>query len=107
MKSEFGKLLMKAMKEGKTLDPESNDSKARYDVLNEIMEMLEDVQKDKMHGMKKVTVAAPNVKSLKTGLEKAQEVVEEMPEEEEASDMDEESDLAKLRMLVAKKSMKE
>jgi len=98
MKGRLHELMMKKMKEGKTIDPDSKEARAKADVLNEIKEMMNEIEGGKLKGLKKVTVAAPSQEGLEAGLEKAQEVVEEMSEE------DEEDDLVKLKNLAMKKA---
>jgi len=51
--------------------------------------MAGDMMADDMKSMKKVTVAAPDQEGLEAGLEKAKDVVEEMPEMEDESPEDE------------------
>lgn len=57
---------------------------AKMDVLKELMEMCKEQMlksnKSGMEEMQKVTVAAPSKEDLVEGLEKAQEITEEMPE---------------------------
>lgn len=57
---------------------------AKLNVLKHLRKMASDMMGDDVKGgmMKKVTVAAPTTEALKEGLDKAEEVVEEMPGEE-------------------------
>lgn len=81
------------------------EQEAKMSVVEEMGQMATDAMKDKLHGLKKVTVAAKDKAGLAKGLEKAEEIVEgedespegmmahealETPEEE----MEEESALA-------------
>jgi hypothetical protein len=85
MKEKFKQLLMKKKMEGKMLNPEQ--AKAKMDVLEELMGLAEEGMGDKLRGLKKVTVAAPDKEGLKEGLEKAENILESS---EEMSDEDEE-----------------
>lgn len=65
----------------KKIDPIEKD--AKLSAIKNMRKMAGDMMADDMHNMKKVTVAAPDEESLKKGLDKAKEVVGEMPEEME------------------------
>lgn len=65
------------MDEGKELNPIDKD--AKMGVLKDLHKMASDSMADKLHGLKKVTVAAPDEEGLKHGLDKAQEIVSDMP----------------------------
>lgn len=55
---------------------------AKMEVLKELMQMADDSETaGLMDGMQEVTVAAPDKEGLEEGLEKAQEITEDMPEE--------------------------
>ena len=81
---KFHKLLKKKMDEGKELNPIDKD--AKMGVLKDLHKMASDSMADKLHGIKKVTVAAPDEEGLKHGLEKAQDIVSDMPEMLEESE---------------------
>lgn len=59
---------------------------AKMEMLQELMDSCQDEMgkrtKSGMDEMQKITVAAPDKKSLAAGLEKAQEITEELPMEE-------------------------
>lgn len=77
--------------EASPADLESPEVKSKLDILQDLKAMMEDILKgDVEKGLKKVTVAAKDEESLKEGLDKAKEVVEEMPKMEE--EVDEESE---------------
>lgn len=67
------------------------EKEAKLAAVKGMRKMAGDLMADEMKAMKKVTVAAPDNESLKAGLEKAEDVVEEMPEDmeqmEESDDM--------------------
>lgn len=75
---KFHKLLKKKMDEGKELSPV--DKEAKMGVLKDLHKMASDSMSDKLHGLKKVTVAAPDEKGLEHGLDKAKQIVNDMPE---------------------------
>lgn len=74
---KFHKLLKKKMDEGHSLNPINKD--AKMGVLKDLHKMASDSMADKLHGLKKVTVAAPDEKGLEHGLDKAKEIVSDMP----------------------------
>jgi hypothetical protein len=71
---------------------EKMNKRAKMEVLKELMDMAMGEMKGrtgKMLGeMKKVSVMAPNKEALEEGLDKAKDVVEDMPMEDEEDDMD-------------------
>ena len=75
--------------------PEMTDARkqAKMEVLRELMEMAMSQEGDELmeglQGMNKVTVAAKDEEGLMEGLDKAEEVVEEMPEDMMATDEEE------------------
>jgi len=96
----FKKLLMEKAKEGKFIKPE--DAKEKMNVLSEIDDIMGSEMGEKLKGMNKVTIAAPDQESLEEGIEAAGEIVEEMPEmEEESEELSEEEILAKIEELKA------
>jgi len=82
--NKFKELLMKKKAQGKVLSPEAAQQK--MEVVKELMESMGEDMGERIKGMQKVTVAAPDKKGLKEGLEKASEVIDGVPE---MSDMDE------------------
>jgi hypothetical protein len=112
------KKLMEEManKDGK-MSPEDKEAKvAVLKALKKVAgELMAEIMNEKMapESMKQVTVAAADEEGLKEGLEKAEEVVEQLPEMEESEESEdeemmaendgEESDEDKLRNLLAKK----
>ena len=93
----FKKLLMEKAKEGKFIDKDKASRK--MEVLGEIDEIMSGEMGDKIKGLQKVTVASPTKEGLEAGIEKASEVVEELPEEEDESELSEEEILAKIEEL--------
>lgn len=86
------KLLEKKMKSGKKLsEPEKE---AKMSVLKSLKGSMDEVLADKAHGMKKVSVMSDSAEGLKKGLEKAEDIVEEVSPLEAASEEmeDEESE---------------
>ncbi len=78
MMDKFDKLLEK---KGKKISP--LEQKAKMDVLSDLKGQASDMMGEKLGGIKKVSVAAPDKEGLKEGLEKAEELLEEMPNGEE------------------------
>lgn len=69
------------------------DKEAKLAAVSEMKKMAEDAMSEKLGGLKKVTVAAPDDESLKHGLEKAEDIVEsKLGESEDESEMEEESE---------------
>lgn len=85
---------MKELKEllgpKKKIDP--TEKEAKLAAIKGMRKMAGDMMADDMKSMKKVTVAAPDAEGLKEGLEKAEDVVEQMPGMEESEDMEEMAD---------------
>lgn len=71
----------------KKIDP--IEKEAKLNAVKGMRKMAGDMMADDMKSMKKVTVAAPDQEGLEMGLEKAKDVVEEMPEMEDESPEDE------------------
>lgn len=76
MMGKFDKMLEK---KGKKISP--IEGKAKSDVLSGLRGGMADKLGEKLGGMKKVSVAAPDSEGLQEGLQKAEELVEGMPEE--------------------------
>lgn len=91
---------MKELKEllgaKKKIDP--TEKEAKLAAIKGMRKMAGDMMADDMKSMKKVTVAAPDAEGLKEGLEKAEDVVEQMPGMEESEDMEEMSDEEEMEM---------
>jgi hypothetical protein len=68
----------------KKIDP--IEKEAKLAAVSGMRKMAGDMMADDMKSMKKVTVAAPDTESLKLGLEKAEDVIEDMPDTEETQD---------------------
>ena len=66
------------------------DKEAKLTAISEMKKMAEDAMSEKLGGLKKVTVAAPDEESLKAGLEKAEDIVESKMEGEDESEMEDE-----------------
>jgi hypothetical protein len=75
----------------KKIDP--IEKEAKLAAVKGMRKMAGDMMADDMKSMKKVTVAAPDQEGLEAGLEKAKDVVEEMPEMEDESPEDEMSEV--------------
>jgi hypothetical protein len=86
---KIAKIIEKKKKDGQEMDPLYKKSK--MSVLESLRDQMSEMIKGDLEGMKKVEVAAPDSEGLEAGLEKAKEIVEEMPEDEEmvAPEMDE------------------
>lgn len=52
-----------------------NQKKAKKNILEQVRKLAEDQMREKMDGMKKVTVASPTKEGLKEGLDKAEEMM--------------------------------
>ena len=72
--------MAKAMKGKEKLS--ENSKKAKTSVIEAMRDMASKAMGDKLHGLKKVTVAAPDEEGLSKGLETAHELVGKMPEQE-------------------------
>lgn len=82
-------------KMGKPGKPDELKQKAKGNVLNDFKDAAKEHMAESMGGaLKKVTVMAKDGKDLKKGLEKAEDIVEELPgmEEDSEEDMMEEED---------------
>jgi hypothetical protein len=77
------KLMKMKKKEGKLSDVEKD---AKLSVLQDLKSQAEDSLAGKLKGLKKVTVAAGSPSDLKKGLDKAKEIIGDMPEMEEAEE---------------------
>lgn len=73
-------------KKGMEVSPESKE--AKMEMLKELMEEMGMMVDEDMHSMQEVTVAAPDAESMTEGLDKAQEIVDMMPSEDEEEDSD-------------------
>ena len=91
-------MMMEDKMEGDDSPMSSEREQAKMDVLKELIQMADEQEsmgiKD---GLQKVTVAAPDQESLVEGLDKAEDIVENMPEMmegmmEDDDDEDEEDD---------------
>ena len=85
---ELSKLIEKKMREGKGMSPVH--VKVKSSVLEHFRDDMDAMGADKVKGLKKVSVMAPDQKGLEHGLAKAAELVEKGPmaamEDEEVSD---------------------
>lgn len=70
-------LMAKKKEEGKMISPMEKD--AKMGVLKDLHKMASDSMAEKVNGIKKVSVAAPDKKGLETGLDKAKQIVKDMP----------------------------
>ena len=87
--SMFKKLIDKKKKEGKV--PSDMESQAKGSVLSDLMSQLGDMGMDKVKGIKKVTVAAPDKSGLAEGLAKAKAMLGHDDSDESDEDSAEES----------------
>ena len=69
-------------KKGKKLS--ENEVKAKSSVLKELSDTASDMMKERLGGLKKVTVAAPSKSGLKEGLDLASKLTEKMPNGEKS-----------------------
>lgn len=88
MNDKMMQMLMARKKEGKDLS--APDKKAKLEALTGMKSMASDMMSDKLKGLKKVTVASNDPQGLKSGLEKAKEMIEGSPEEEASESPSEE-----------------
>lgn len=71
-----------------------HEKKAKMSVLEELQKQAADAMGGKLDGVKKVSVMAPSKEGMKEGLEKAEEILEGMPEgESEMPEMEEEHEM--------------
>jgi hypothetical protein len=83
-------------KKGKGMDKDKMEAKKA--VIQELRQMAEEMMGgDLMEGMKKVTVASDSKEGLEEGLEKAKEILGEMPENEEENYDEEDEKNKKMR----------
>lgn len=80
--------MMKKMMDKKSEGSSDMKKDAKLSVLKELRKMASDMMGEDLKGgmMKKVTVAAPSTEGLKEGLEKAEDLMGEMPNGEEESE---------------------
>lgn len=84
---------MEALGKKEKSDMSSAEKKAKMDVLKELIDYAMSMSGDNVaKGMQELTVAAPDKESLMEGVEKAEEMLEEMPEEEDMMKMMSEED---------------
>lgn len=74
---KFQKMIEKKKGEGKQMSPVTRD--AKMGVLKDLHKMASDSMAGKINGLKKVTVAAPDQEGLEHGLDKAKQIVGDMP----------------------------
>lgn len=86
----FEKLVAKKKAEGKGMSP--SHQKAKGDVLGDLMDHLDGAGMEKVKGMKKVSVASTSKEGLTKGLDKAKELVDKVPGEDEEESALEASD---------------
>lgn len=90
MMHEKMKKMMGKKKDGK-LSPVEKDAKSS--VLKDLSDSAADMMKEKLGGLKKVSVAAPSKSGLQEGLKLAEKLTEKMPEKsgmDEAGEQEEE-----------------
>jgi hypothetical protein len=104
--------LKQAKEKGPMPEPEK---KAKMDVMKNLSEMAGSAMKDKLKGLKKVSVSSDSKEGLEAGLEKAQEMVEDgapegFPKEEgemEAEESGEEDKEAEMMEMMKNMSVEE
>ena len=77
---KFEKMLEKKKKEGKEMNPMERD--AKMGVLGDIRDEMANHMSERLNGLKKVSVASDSEEGLKSGLDKAKEIVDKMPQGE-------------------------
>jgi hypothetical protein len=82
---ELMKMMEKKSEGKKPLSPEYKEAKGG--ILKDLMKEMSAMAGSDIKGMNKVTVAAPDAEGLKTGLEKAEELLPEGEESEEDAEM--------------------
>ncbi len=103
--NKFKELLMKKKGEGKILSPGAAEGKMA--VIQQLMDAMGNDMGDKLKGMQKVTVMAPDAEGLEEGLEQAGEVVSEADEvmseegEEESEEVAEEMSKEEIEAKIA------
>jgi len=93
MIEKLKELMKQKAKEGKFVGDKEKSFKE--ELLNEIDSIIGEKGVGELKGLKKVVVASKDTEGLKEGLDKAKEVVDEMPEEsasEDESEMMEDED---------------
>lgn len=98
---DLEKMLMKKMKGEESEDRMSDEEiNAKMEVLMELLELSKMMTGDRikrdMDEMQKVTVMAPDKEALVEGLEKAEDLVETIPETEESEENPEEDEASEL-----------
>lgn len=73
MHDKMAKLMALKKKKGDEMSPAEKEAKGN--VIRDMMSMADDAMKDKLHGLKKVTVASNDEAGLQHGLDKAKEIV--------------------------------
>ena len=80
----YGNVEKMLEKKGKKLSP--IEGKAKKDVLSGLSDEMGGKLGERLSGLKKVSVAAPSKEGLEEGLDKAKELLGDMPEEESEDD---------------------
>lgn len=86
------KKIMERKGNKKPLSPVEKD--AKMSVVEEMRKMAQEAMGDKLKGLKKVTVASNDPEGLEEGLDKAKDLIGEMPKEDEEGSEDEMSELS-------------
>lgn len=84
MHDKMMKMLMSKKKEGKTLS--DSEKKSKLQALGGMRDMASQMMGDKLKNLKKVTVASDSKSGLKSGLHKAENLMDQMPEEEKLAE---------------------
>jgi Ran GTPase-activating protein (RanGAP) involved in mRNA processing and transport len=90
MQHKLEKLMRKKAEKGDVLS--KSHAKAKSGILKDLMDDMMGMEGEKVKGLKKVTVASNSPMGLKKGLEKAEDIVEEMPNGEEMPEGEEMSE---------------
>lgn len=90
MQHKLEKLMRKKAEKGDVLS--KSHAKAKSGILKDLMDDMMGMEGEKVKGLKKVTVASNSPMGLKKGLEKAEDIVEQMPNGEEMPEGEEMSE---------------
>jgi cbb3-type cytochrome oxidase cytochrome c subunit len=77
-------MLKKMKKKGEESSMPEHEKQAKMSVLSHLCDMAQESMGSKLHGLKKVSVMSDSKEGLDEGLDKAHQVLKQMPEEEES-----------------------
>lgn len=84
MQDKMLKMLMAKKKEGKGLS--DSEKKSKLQALEGMKGMAHKMMSDKLHNLKKVTVASDSAPGLKQGLQKAEDILDKSPEDQDGEE---------------------